>query len=302
MDLRKKAPRYLLESRTLMASVVFIVLFSILFMIIYGPYSSTSWLTLILQDRDTPELHTGFRLVMASVAFYLVAIAFLILSKVILYHVNRKYPFTNGLLAIWVGGEVLMESFIYTVFTELFVLTDPNLFLSIWGRSVLVLAFIIIVPYVICVLYATIRYQRLLLDRVGMNVVSEKNDNTDPKLIHLVDSTGRLRMSISIDSLYYVESQDNYVKIYYDSDGKLSNYMLRSTTKAIENKFSEYLIRCHRGYIVNKNKIRIFRNDRDGMYIKLTHDNIKQIPVSKSYAANIQRLLARTTDSEASVN
>lgn len=296
MDLRKKAPRYLLESRTLTGSVIFIVLFSILFMVIYGPYSSTSWLTLMFQEQESSEVFSGFRMVMASVAFYLVAIAFLILSKVILHQVHRKRPITNGQLILWVGGEVVMVSFIYTIFTELFVITDPNLFLHILGRAILVLAFILIVPYIICVLYATTRYQRLLLDRVGMNIINEKNDNTDPKLIHLVDSTGRLKMSISIDSLYYVESQDNYVKIYYEADGKLCNYMLRSTTKAIENKFGEYLIRCHRGYIVNKNKIKIFRNDRDGMYIKLTHDGIKQIPVSKSYTTNIQHLLSHPTE------
>lgn len=296
MDLRKKAPRYLLESRTLTGSVIFIVLFSILFMVIYGPYSSTSWLTLMFQEQESSEVFSGFRMVMASVAFYLVAIAFLILSKVILHQVHRKRPISNGQLILWVGGEVVMVSFIYTIFTELFVITDPNLFLHILGRAILVLAFILIVPYIICVLYATTRYQRLLLDRVGMNIINEKNDNTDPKLIHLVDSTGRLKMSISIDSLYYVESQDNYVKIYYEADGKLCNYMLRSTTKAIENKFGEYLIRCHRGYIVNKNKIKIFRNDRDGMYIKLTHDGIKQIPVSKSYSTNIQHLLSHPTE------
>lgn len=298
MDLKKKAPRYLLESRTLTGSVIFIVLFSILFMIIYGPYSSTSWLTLMFQEQESSEVYSGFRMVMASVAFYLVAIAFLILSKVLLHQVHRRHPITNGQLMLWVGGEVVMESFIYTVFTELFVITNPNIFLSILGRSILVLAFILIVPYVICVLYATTRYQRLLLDRIGMNMVNDKTDNTDPKLIHLVDSTGKLKMSISIDSLYYVESQDNYVKIYYEADGKLCNYMLRSTTKAIENKFGEYLIRCHRGYIVNKNKIKIFRNDRDGMYIKLTHDGIKQIPVSKSYSSNIQRVLAHNAEKE----
>ncbi len=296
MELNKKAPRYLLESRTLTGSVIFIVLFSILFMIIYGPYSSTSWLTLMLQEQESSEVYSGFRMVMASVAFYLVAIAFLILSKVLLHQVHRKHPITNGQLMLWVGGEVVMESFIYTVFTELFVITDPNIFLSILGRSILVLVFILIVPYVICVLYATTRYQRLLLDRIGMNMVNDKTDNTDPKLIHLVDSTGKLKMSISIDSLYYVESQDNYVKIYYEADGKLCNYMLRSTTKAIENKFGEYLIRCHRGYIVNKNKIKIFRNDRDGMYIKLTHDGIRQIPVSKSYASNIQHIISRSEE------
>jgi hypothetical protein len=292
MDLRKKAPRFLLESRTLAGSVVAIVLFSIIFMLIYGPYSSTSWLTLLVDQSQGTGWVNRFYSVMASVLFYLVAIAFLGLSKVVLYYIGKKVQLYNGHLVSWIGGEVVLISLIYTVFTVLLNLADPNLFLPIWGRAVLVLSFIIVVPYIICLQHATNRHQSQLLDRLGMNMVNDKVEGADSKLINLVDSTGKLKMSINVDSLYYVESQDNYVKIYYDSDGKLCNYMLRSTTKSIEAKFGEWLVRCHRGYLVNKNKIRIFRNDRDGMYICLMHDNIRQIPVSKSYASNIQRVIA----------
>lgn len=301
MKLKKKAPRFLLESRTLVGSVIAIVLFSILFMLIYGPYSSTSWLTLMAGEQEGVGLLNRFHEVMASVVFYFVAVAFLILSKVVLYHIGRKYQLYNIHLVSWVCGEIVMISFIYTVFTALFNLADPSIFVNIWCRSMLVLSFIIIVPYVICVQSATNRHQRQLLDRLGMNVVNDnkaEDAEVDPKLIHLVDSTGRIKMSINIDSLYYVESQDNYVKIYYDSDGKLCNYMLRSTSKAIENRFGDWLIRCHRGYLINKNKIRIFRNDRDGMYICLMHDGIRQIPVSKSYASSIQRMLSRAASSQ----
>ena len=296
MDFRKKAPRFLLESRTLAGSVIAIVLFSILFMVIYGPYSSTSWLTLMAGKHEGVGVLSSFHAVMASVAFYFVAIAFLVLSKVVLYQIGKKVQLINAHLVSWIGGEVVMISLIYTVFTALFSLAEPSMFLPIWGRSIMVLSVIIIVPYIICLQNATNRHQRQLLDRLGMDVVNDKTENTDPKLIHLVDNTGRLKMSINVDSLYYVESQDNYVKIYYDSEGKLCNYMLRSTTKAIETKFGSWLIRCHRGYLVNKSKISIFRNDRDGMYIRLMHDGIRQIPVSKSYAQSIQRMLARNND------
>lgn len=293
MDFRKKAPRFLLESRTLAGSVIAIVLFSIVFMLIYGPYSSTSWLTLMAGGQGIAEVFSGFHAVMASIIFYLIAITFLALSKFVLYYIGNRYQLTKGHLFLWIGGEVVMISLIYTIFTTLFNLAPQSQFLPIWGRAILVLSVIIVVPYIICLQQATNRHQRQLLDRLGMNVVNDKNEDTDPKLIHLVDSTGRLKMSINIDSLYYIESQDNYVKIYYDSEGKLCNYMLRSTTKAIEARFSSWLIRCHRGYLVNKSKIHIFRNDRDGMYIRLTHDGIRQIPVSKSYASNIQRMLSQ---------
>lgn len=294
MDLKKKAPRFLLESRTLAGSVAGIVLFSVLIMVIYGPYSPTSWLTLVASKAQADATFSGFHLVMASVTFYLVAIAFLILSKVVLYHLGRRRALRNAHLVSWIGGEVVLISLIYTIFTELFILTDPNIFLPIWLRSVAVLSFIIIIPYIICVQRAINRHQQQLLTRLGMHVVNEKieEEESDSRLIHLTDNTGRLKMSINIDSIYYVESQDNYVKIYYDSDGKLCNYMLRSTTKAMETKFSDWLIRCHRGYLINKNKIRVFCNDRDGTYITLMHDGIRQIPVSKSYVASLQRRLA----------
>ena len=225
MELKKKAPRFLLESRTLAGSVIAIVIFSIIFMLIYGPYSSTSWLTLLADHTECVGPFAGFQVVMASVAFYFVAIAFLILSKVILYHVGHKFQLYKAHLISWIGAEIMMISFIYTIFTALFNLAIPSEFFAIWGRSVLVLSFIIIVPYIICMQQAVNRHQRALLDRIGMNVVNDKTDNADPKLIHLVDSTGRLKMSVNIDSLYYIESQDNYVKIYYEADGKLCGYI-----------------------------------------------------------------------------
>jgi hypothetical protein len=233
--------------------------------------------------------------VLATVSFYLVAIAIFTLSKFMLSTIQRKRPFSYGNILLWVVAEASAISVIYTLFTELFVIPDPTLFLPILGRSFLVLLFILFIPYIISILFATTVHQRKLLNRLSLKVSTDKNPSNDPKLIPLVDSTGKLKMSISIDTLYYVESQDNYVKIYYDSDGKLCNYMLRSTTKAIETKFGDWLIRCHRGYLVNKNKIRIFRNDRDGMYIRLMHDGIRQIPVSKSYASNIQRILSHSS-------
>ena len=99
MDLRKKAPRFLLESRTLAGSVVAIVLFSIIFMLIYGPYSSTSWLTLMVDQSQGTGWVNRFYSVMASVLFYLAAIAFLGLSKVVLYYIGKKVQLYNGHLS-----------------------------------------------------------------------------------------------------------------------------------------------------------------------------------------------------------
>ena len=91
-------------------------------------------------------------------------------------------------------------------------------------------------------------------------------------------------MSIDVESLYYVESQDNYVRIYYELEGKLVSYMLRCKTQTIEEMLAgTSLIRCHRSHIVNTNKVKLYKKEHDRAKIFLSHPSAKPIPVSKSY-------------------
>jgi hypothetical protein len=281
----RKAPRYWVENKTLTGTTLFTILFSILFLLIYGPFSSTSWLSLIKVHQPN-----YYQIVLATLTFYLVALSVLVISKFILRQCQRKHPLTIGNLIGWVLVEVGVLSIIYTLFTELFIIPDPNLFLPILGRSFLVLLSILFIPYIIGILFATTIHQRKLLDRLALKM-SDKSPNTDPKLISLSDSTGKLKISLGIDSLYYAESQDNYIKIYYESEGKICNYMLRCTSKAIEDQFKNHFIRCHRSYLVNKNKITLFNNDRDNLYIKLSNEALPNIPVSRTYATTINSWL-----------
>lgn len=290
MFLKKKAPRYWLENKTITGTTLFTILFSILFLLIYAPFSSTSWLSLIKVHQPN-----YYQIVLATISFYLVAIAIIVLSKILLHHVQRKSPLSIGNLIGWGAVEAVLISLIYTLFTELFIIPDPQLFLPILGRSFCVLLSILFIPYIISFLFATTIHQRKLLERLSLKISNEKTDNNDPKLIPLFDNTGKLKISLHIDALYYVESQDNYVKVYYESEGKICHYMLRCTSKAIEDKFKGNLIRCHRSYMVNRQKIQFFNNERDNMYIQLTHHSIHPIPVSRTYANAISEEVSNAT-------
>ena len=85
----------------------------------------------------------------------------------------------------------------------------------------------------------------------------------------------------------YMESQDNYVKIFYSNHGRLLSYMLRCRTKAIEENLAETsVVRCHRSYMVNVMKINNIRKKGKARYVVLDNSEIKPIPVSKSYFKN----------------
>lgn len=283
MFFTRKIPRYWIENKTMVGTTLFTILFSILFLLIYGPFSATSWLSLIKVHQPN-----YYQIVLASISFYLVALAILVLSKFIINSVQRKHPFNLRNLLLWVLAEASTLSLVYTLFTEVFIIPDPTVFLPILGRSFLVMLFILFVPYTIGILAATTIHQRKLLDRMALKVHKEMNN--DPQLIPLVDNTGKLKLTLNIDALYYVESQDNYVKIYYETEGKICHYMLRCTTKDIEDKFKGHVVRCHRSFLVNKNKIESFNNKRENLFLTLNHSDLQPIPVSRTYANQIQQI------------
>ena len=145
-----------------------------------------------------------------------------------------------------------------------------------------------------------------------MSLGGEPTTVTYPSLINLYDYNGTLKLTISADSLYYMESQDNYVKIFYMNHGKLMSYMLRCRTKAIEENLAETsMVRCHRSYMVNVMKINNIRKKGKARYVVLDNSDIKPIPVSKSYFKNLigkierfnasGRSVAETTDTSETV-
>ena len=49
-----------------------------------------------------------------------------------------------------------------------------------------------------------------------------------------------------------MESANNYIYVYYETQKELSKSTLRSSLKIIEESFPDIgLIRCHRSYIIN---------------------------------------------------
>lgn len=122
------------------------------------------------------------------------------------------------------------------------------------------------------------------------NVVSDTPVKPyEEQRITLFDSNGVLKFSVDADNLYYIESDDNYIKVWYtDCDGTVKQYMLRCSLKTVEDSFAgSMLVRCHRKFIVNISKVRILRAGKDGYKINIGLDNVDLIPISKTYEQNV---------------
>ena len=93
-----------------------------------------------------------------------------------------------------------------------------------------------------------------------------------------------MQLSLRLDHIYFLESAENYVNIYYRNKENTERFILRSSLKKQQEKLEKYrFLRCHRSYLVNFDNILLLRKDKDGPYLDFGVANLPQIPVSKTY-------------------
>ena len=84
------------------------------------------------------------------------------------------------------------------------------------------------------------------------------------------------------------------MNICYLNKGKVSKYLLRDTLKKIEENFSgSEIIRCHRSYIVNFEKVKVIRKDKDGLRLEFDNPSVTDIPVSKTYVTAVMQTFSK---------
>jgi DNA-binding LytR/AlgR family response regulator len=102
-----------------------------------------------------------------------------------------------------------------------------------------------------------------------------------------------LKIVLTAPAILYIAAEENYVHIYYLENGRVKEYCLRSSMKALDELCQDNgLIRCHRSFYINPVHVKVLRKDRDGiMYAELDADDIRHIPVSKTYYGRLSDML-----------
>ena len=291
--IRKEVPKFVLKLDFILGSLAFIVVFSVLFMIIYAPFSLTSWFDIFNRQQLS-----------ITVSFYISAIVLMVISKTLMVWAQNRVSITVPIYILWLIGEIILISLLYTSFTELFALSDiPHSAAAVAFRAFCCVTAILAIPYIISFLYAAYKVTLEENEMMRYHIRLQGNATDESRLINLYDHNGTVRMTLDIDSLYYMESQDNYVKVIYEDEGSLHSYMLRCRTKTLEQSLAGTPIRrCHRSYIINTTKIKLLRPDKSNGVAILKHPGVKPIPVSKRYYEHLVETIAVNAPSELSAD
>ena len=287
--MNRKLPQYLLGKYQLIGTVTFSVLFAIVFLNIYIPFSDTAWFG--FGDSVT---------FLSTIIFGVISILVLIVSRIMMYRMKRIVEMTFVEYIIWCIAEIVVICLLYSKMTMDIAAPEWARQGEVFWHSLLYCTIALGIPYLISGMYFAIIDKNNTIRLMNYeNVVTDEPSKPEAskQKITLYDNSGTLKMSLSPENLYYIESDDNYIKVWYtDSKGSLQQYILRCRLKTVEESFQgSGLLRCNRKYIVNMNKVGTLRKESDGYVLELNNNAIVPIPVTKTYADKILSYFTETS-------
>ena len=286
-DANAPIKRFLVHRDSIILFLALTVAFTILLVVFGQPTSLTQF---------TSQRTTLTPLGQIALCFT-TGLAFLIVSRILLFFLSKRQWFQTAAYFIWLITELLLCVSIMTLVFWALSGGGPVELAPLVGDLSLGYVSIQIVPYVISYLVfllneskRDLRNMRQLLEKQGIGAQS----STD-SIINFFNKSNHLALSTKSSNVLYIEAADNYVNIHYINDGKEDTLILLNSMKNIEKNFSgTSFMRCHRGYMVNVENVRLMRKDNLGLVLELNHTS-KVIPVSKSFAEPITKYFAYNT-------
>jgi len=283
MNFRQAVPDYLTSKRNTFIQIAFTTLFAYAFINIYLPFGVEEWYNVNLVQ---------FRVLSAGVV--LLGMVVIMFTRLLMFQLQKTHEITIALYVWMIVVEVILLGVFYTIIEKL-ALKDPRKASILMLNAIQNTALILLIPYLISSMF----FAWTDIQKKFEQVVQQFRDPSEV-FVPFKDEKGKVRITLKLIDLLYVESNDNYVNIFYNDANKVKSYMLRNTIKNLEPELTRFSIfRCHRRYSVNKVNVKFFRKGKTSFEVVINDKGETVIPVSKSYQkAVINRLNLETKTNE----
>ncbi len=203
---------------------------------------------------------------------------------------NNKWTVKKQIFWLfWIVFTIGMGNYLYTSYI-----------FSIWAlRGFLLFQFYTVVVGIIPIAFLTIVQQNIYLTQ-NLKSAKEFNDHLinkdnliESQIINLTGENQKDKFEIELSKLLYIESTGNYIDVYYINGNQIKNTILRSTLKRTEIQLAKYpsLVKCHRAFIVNINKIIHVKGNSQGLRL-VVKNTATEIPVSRNLSKNLKDIMS----------
>ena len=260
-------------------------LFVMLFVVLYNPTFDINGQERWLADWKT---HAGLCLPIICA----IILGVLLASRSILCFALVRHTLSKLEFLVWQAVEFLVCCLFCDLFLSLYLHAD---YFTTLTRIIIVGLELVIFPYLFYWMAVEL-VDRTTHLREASDTIAELRkgyERNEAGAIRFADEKGNVKLVVGAERVISIESAGNYVTILYDNDGKLVRYSLRNTLKSIEEICkANGLVRCHRSFFVNLNKIKIIRRNAEGIFAEIDHSGVDDIPISKTYAPELMRLFS----------
>ena len=282
----KPIPKFIYSRANQILMILFVPLFAFVFINIYRPLDFDN-----IDDSLLSGLNISRELSIQLLALMMVAggMAVAAISRWILRAYTNRRPISYIGYIVWIFSEICVMASIYTL-VAIFAETEksiPELFNTLFVKTSLIL----LIPYTMCYTYFVWQENRRELRSLRKQI--DRDETVLQKAyIQILDEKGEMRLSIRRENLVLIESADNYVCVYYLNGDVTKKSMIRNTLgRVAEHLQGTRIVRCHRSYMINLDHAKILHRDKEGVFIEHGIEGIQNVPISRTYAENIQEWL-----------
>jgi DNA-binding LytR/AlgR family response regulator len=264
--------------------IVLISLFVSMFMVIFQPFGSSN-----LPNSSRIFILFGYGLV--------TMIGLSVNLKLITRFFKSAFTETNWtvlkevLWVLWILFTIGALNFLYTDL----LLNNIGSFIQFQLYTLSIGFFVVLTLTLISTKVLKSKYQVQALEFGGNE--SWKIENVKDTILNLTSENGKNQPPVRLNQLLYIESQKNYVLVQISEEDSVQTIKFRSTLSSIELQLAEsgitQVVRCHRAFLINLEKVNSFTGNAQGLKLIVNHD--KMIPVSRTYVTSIKAALQVNT-------
>ena len=281
-------PPFIYRKQNQIAMVLFVPLFVLLFIVVYRPLDF---------DRIDRQFFAGLNIpddllrILIPLGIALIGMAVAAVSRLIMTAYTRRHAISYAKYIGWVACEILVMTLIYTII-GVAAAADRTAPVTVIFRATLVkIILLLLIPYVFT--YVCFVSQERFKELKSIRKRLEEDENALQKAyIQLLDEKGKMQLSVRRENLLVIESADNYVCVWYQNGESIKKTMIRTTLKQVSTRLApSRILRCHRSYMINPDRVKVLRREKEGLFVEFGIEGVPDIPISKTYGESILRCL-----------
>ena len=277
------APHFLTQKRSIVLFLICVALFATTFVAIYRPLG-------VMRMSDSLS---RFHLPLYTIIVVATGFGIMLVSRIMLYQYQKRRTMHIAGYALWILVEIIVFTFALTLLADGINMRQDITFSQLMVRIFLDIVGILLVPYIISILIFMLDEKQQEINALHAMIPSQEQDKSlVGDTVNFFDRGGRLVFATKKSNVLYIEASDNYTNIHYINEDHEDCFILHNSMKNVEDTYASIgMLRCHRGYLVNLENVKLIRKEKDGMVIELAQSN-KTIPVSKTYVNKVAHSFA----------